>query len=174
MRLQLGRLARASLAATFIAMVGDSVCAGPPPSDYQVPELRIGVENSLAKVFCDEPFTGKTSDTLELSAARNEYEAGQVVLLTGTNGLEQVRLEFRDLVHENRQGTIPRENCRYNFVAYTAPTRVTSKDVLASRKMIETQPKRYPDPLLVDEECALKPNSVQPVWVTVYVPSQKW
>jgi hypothetical protein len=172
MRPQLGRLARASLAATFIAIVGDSFCAGPPPPDYQVAELRIGVENSLAKVFCDEPFTGRTSDTLELSAARNEYEAGQVVFVTGANGLEQVRLEFSDLVHENQQGTIPRENCRYNFVAYTGPTCITSKEVLASRKMIETQPKRYPDPLLVDEERALKPNSVQPVWVTVYVPAQ--
>ena len=76
------------------------------------------------------------------------------------------------MIHENGKGTIPRDNCQYNFVGYTAPTRISSKDVLANRKLTDSNPKRYPDPLLLDEVCGLKPSGVQPVWVTVYVPAQ--
>lgn len=165
MRFQVHCLAHASLLAAFLAVVSASVSAGPPPTGFQATDLTIGVENSLTKVFCDEPFTGKISDTLDLSAAKNEYEAGQIVLIGGANGIAKVSLEFSDLVHENRKGTIPRDNCRYNFVGYTTPTCISSKDVLAARKITDNTPKRYPDPLLVDEACALKPNSVQPVWV---------
>ena len=165
-------LAPALLLAVVLALAHAVAAATSPPPTLQAKDLSVGVENSLTKVFADEPFTGRISDALELSAAKNEYEAGQVVLVTGINGIEKVSLEFSDLVHESQQAKIPRDNCRFNFVAYTAPTRITTKDVLANRKMTEDQSKRYPDPLLVDETYALKPNSVQPVWVTVYVPAQ--
>ncbi|MBI4662794.1 MAG: hypothetical protein HY735_28600 [Verrucomicrobia bacterium] len=125
------------------------VLAASPPPEFRTNEVRIEIENSLTKVFADEPFTGRISDTLELSAARNESEAGQVVLISGAKGVEKVGLEFSDLIHENHRATIPRDRCRHNFVASTAPTRITAQDMLANRKIADDKARRYPDPLLL-------------------------
>ncbi|MBI4584961.1 MAG: DUF4091 domain-containing protein [Planctomycetes bacterium] len=170
-----------SLAHRFLATVCLAALAlitirveSPQPLGAELPEkgLTIITANSLTKVFADEPSGGKAADMLELSAARNEYEAGQIVLITGTKGFDTISLELSDLVHDNQKATITRHHLNYRFVGYTAPTRITSAEILTARKITDNKERKYPDPLLADSLVDLKANTVQPVWVTVYVPAQ--
>lgn len=155
--------------AKMLACVGTMVVlAG---AGFQEEGPRVGVQDSLTRVFRDEPFAGRISDALELSLARNEYEAGQIVLVAGKAGLEKVSVELSDLLHSDKRHAIKRDYLQYNFVGYTAPTMIKAKEVLASRKLKENEPKRYPDPLLLDETCSVEPEKVQPVWITVHAPS---
>jgi len=132
--------------------------------------LRIGTEDSLTKVFCDEPFRGNIDGALQLRLARGEYEAGQLVLIVGSHRIEKVRLECTDLVHENGRDKIEQKHVQLNFVGYTAPTAIRSQQVLKNRNLKLPKPKRYPDPLLLDHTITLEPRTVQPVWVTVFAP----
>ena len=133
--MKIGRL----VCCVFSLTVAGAATNCPLEGKAQEKELAIGIANSLTKVFADEAFSGKAADTLALPAARNEYEAGQLVLITGGKGVEKTSVEFGDLVHENQKAVIPRHHIRYNFVGYTAPTRITSNEVLAGRKITDNR-----------------------------------
>lgn len=159
----IGAIATWLIAAT--AAVGLS-----PAEQARAPLLRLGVADSLTKVFCDEPFGGEIADTIHVELARNEYEAAQLVLIAGNKPLQDVYLEFSDLVGRDRKATIARTNINYNYVGYTAPTAITSKEVLTNRNLKPRKPRPWPDPLLPDKTCTVEPHKTQPVWITVYVP----
>ncbi len=134
------------------------------------PSLTVGVQDGLTKVFRDEPFHGSVGGPLRLKLARNEYEAGQLVLIAGDRRIEDVRVECSDLVHRDGVHKIDRRHVRLNFVGHTAPTTIRSKEILKNRGLKPREPRPYPDPLLECPAIAIEPNTAQPVWVTVFAP----
>jgi len=121
--------------------------------------------SSLDRVFQD----GKTllepeySYEVALSAARNEYEAFQVVVAAGETSIENVRIELPDLIHEDGKNRIGREVLSWRTVAYV-PTVTPYYPVKYVGK--------WPDPLLNEKQTSVAGGSFQPFWVTVYVPKQ--
>lgn len=103
--------------------------------------------------------------TLALSAARNEYECGQIVLLPPAGvPLRDVRLSMPDLVGPDG-GRIAAECLRWHQVGYV---RV---EVQANHPDVPRYgPCWWPDPLLPVERFDVEPGWAQPVWVTVFVP----
>ena len=114
---------------------------------------------STCKVMHDmKPPTNKAS-AVRISAARNEYEAFQLVLRPNKT-LSGVKVTPRTLVGP-KKATIPAYNITVRNVEYLNVTEPTSADV---------QPGWYPDPLPEFTPVTAKAGQNTPIWVTVYVP----
>jgi len=113
----------------------------------------------LITVFRDEPLPAGARQAIGLSACRNEREVAQLVILPCDLDLHKVRLEISDLAGNN--STISRENVELNLVDYVwvKPTRYRQERL-----------GWYPDPLLPLEPFDVAADSLQPLWVAVYVP----
>ena len=126
----------------------------------------VATEPSLTKVFREKSGfdPGDRMDgRVSLFAAKNEYESFQLILCPSDHeDLNAVHVEAPDLVHEAAGSVIPKEEIEVFQVGY-----------------VETEKLGYPvehvgwwpDPLLPMEPFDVKKEEVQPVWVTVHVPT---
>jgi len=128
-------------------------------------EYAIGIESSLKKVFQDlSKFEGKVINLANISLAKNEYEAVQIVIIPLKKDLKNVRVEVSDLVGENRKENISKENIRINVVGYVENKHPSVIPV--GTKYIGL----WPDPLLDNRAFQVGKGKLQPIWVTVYAP----
>lgn len=126
----------------------------------------IWTEDSMARVMpTDLPSELTPSGTLALSAARNEHESGQIVLLPPADmPLSDVRLTMSDLVGA-AGSRIPAGNLQWHQVGYV---RI---EVQASHPHVPRHgPCWWPDPLLPVDRFDVEPGWAQPLWVTVFIP----
>lgn len=123
-------------------------------------------ESSMKRVMpVDLPENADTPTTLELAAARNEYESGQIVLMPGADTtLHNVRATASDLTGPDGV-RIEAENVRWEQVGY-----VWVENQRLQPYMPQYAPTWWPDPLLPVESFEVEPGWAQPIWVTVYVP----
>ena len=125
----------------------------------QQPAYGFGVCSSLRKLWFHEPFPGTITDEIALSAARNERESFQLVILPFWQDLRGIQIEASDLTGGHR---IDKSNVTWHPVGYVRVTPGPYK-VWKDRKY-------WPDPLLNDRAFDVATDAIQPVWVTVYVP----
>ena len=127
-----------------------AVQAGRVPAEAR---FLLGVQSPMTKVFLDQPFAGQTEAPLELSAARGEHEAMQVVLLPLGQSLREVRVSSSDLVSASgaRLAASNLTISPVGYVYYAVPT-------------------LWPDVLLPNQPFNVTAPEAQPVWVSVFVP----
>ena len=124
-------------------------------------------ESSMKRVMPMElPDEVPESPKLGLRAARNEYESGQIVLLPAANTkLERVTVELSALTGPGG-ASISADNLQWHQVGYVWVEKQTAHPAVA-----HYAPCWWPDPLLPVESFEVEPGWAQPIWVTVYVPT---
>ncbi|WP_176011720.1 DUF4091 domain-containing protein [Victivallis sp. Marseille-Q1083] len=120
------------------------------------------VETGSRKVFRDEvPFQGTPGGSLQITLARHEYEAAQLVL-RASQAVATVTAGVSDLTDPASGRTIDRGNIRIHPVGYVRPPRVSYAERLTQW---------YPDIVLTDlAQFDLAAEVWQPLWVEVYAP----
>ncbi|MDP2654704.1 MAG: DUF6067 family protein [Candidatus Omnitrophota bacterium] len=119
--------------------------------------------SSLDRIFKDGHTLVKPAirKSVDVSAARHEYESFQVVVKAGEQPVRTVSLEISDLTEENGESKIEKANISWRVVGYV-PT------------IKPYYPVKYvglwPDPLMPAAATEVDPGSTQPFWVTIYVP----
>ena len=114
---------------------------------------------STFKVMRDTKLPSNKIRAVRVSAARNEYEAFQLVLRP-SKALANIRVTPHALIGP-KKAKIGADNVSVRSVEYLNVTQPTSPDV---------QPGMYPDPLPEFGPVIAAAGRNTPIWVTVYVP----
>ncbi len=124
-------------------------------------------ESSMRRVMpADLPETNDPPAVLALSAARNESESGQLVLLPPAGvPLRDVRVIASDLAGPDG-ARIAADCVQWHQVGY-----VWVEQQHAHPEVPRHAPCWWPDPLLPVERFDVDPGWAQPVWITVRVPA---
>lgn len=111
-------------------------------------------------------------NNIELAAARNDYESGQIVVRSDAQELDVQSVEFSDLVNEN--GMISKENCSYHFALYelNIPTNDGGQHDFGTAGQPLYQKSEMCDPLSNAQSIHVEKGKNQPIYVKVYVPEQ--
>jgi Domain of unknown function (DUF4091)/Family of unknown function (DUF6067) len=127
--------------------------------------LKIFAASSLDRIFLDGKSLLKPSFSRDVSitAAGNEYESFQIVILSKDKDLTGVSFEISDLQNLKTGSKISQENITWRVVGYV-PTQKPYYPV----KFVGL----WPDPLMPVKSYDIKASTTQPFWLTVYVPSQ--
>ncbi len=140
------------------------VCANNAPSDAT--ELKLWPVDVCEKVFTDAEPTAESAP-LELAAAANEYEAGQIAVRVDET-CENLQMQATKLVGDKTGNVIDANNIRLRVVG-TVP--IEHNTPLADAIITRKAPCDLPEVLLDSAAFArLEPNATQSVWVTAYVP----
>jgi hypothetical protein len=123
-------------------------------------------ESSMRRVMpVDLPETNAPPAALTLSAARNEYESGQIVIMPPPGvALKNVRVSIADLAGPNG-ARIASDNVQWHQVGY-----VWVEHQHEHPDVPRYGPCWWPDPLLPVRNFGVEPGWAQPVWITVHVP----
>ncbi len=123
--------------------------------------LEVWTDDALSHVNRDATKPNSPSTDIDLHAARNEYESGQIVLRSDAD-LTITEVAFDDLT--DGSNTIAKTHLDYRFVEYhvpVMPTRTTQLLYPANNR---------PDPLSNARSIVVPANVTQPILVTAYVP----
>lgn len=126
-------------------------------------DLKVFAASSLDRIFLD----GKTLDhpafstNVAISAARNEYESFQVVVLSSDKDLSNLRISAADLVNPQSKAVFPAANLSWRKVGY-----VPTGEPYYPVKYIGL----WPDPLMPVETSEAQAGQTQPFWITAYIP----
>ena len=120
------------------------------------------MDTSLRKVFPTEPIGGIEPDKYIVNMAKNEWESFQLLILAGKEEFHVTKVEAT--FPENRKTGRVMSNARIEiyrvgFVNIEKPTPGNFRTGL------------WPDPLLPVDSFVVKEHSIQPVWISVYVPA---
>jgi len=129
---------------------------------------------AVVKVFEDDP-PQEQAGPFALAAARNEQEPLQLAVRSG-RAITQVRVEVEPPVGpQGRQLPVTVEIVGYvpidhptNY--YHAESPAWHRKTPTSAGACDGWPGRWPDPLLPQNTFDLKPDTTQPLWITVDVP----
>lgn len=127
--------------------------------------LILWVEDALVKVFPDLRPERSEPSIVRIEAARNEVEAGQLVILPQDRHVQGLRVEAGPLKHEESGFEIAIRPQFVGFVPVRARTPNTPFDHLVRRP-----PGRFPDPLLEEETIDIRKDFAQPIWLSAAVP----
>ena len=125
--------------------------------------MQVFVADSLTKVFA-EPEGGERPlrmPPLRMSAARNERESGQIVVVAEGPELYGVRLTVFDLESVEGKGRIPAQCISVNPVGYV--------ETLQPGYEVD-RTGWWPDPLMPLKPAQIQAGRRQPFWITVHVP----
>jgi hypothetical protein len=116
-------------------------------------------ESAMAKVRPDRPYNGQPSSVVEVTLARNEYEAAQLVVVPIEETLRKVVVSVSDLTGPQK-AKIAADAVKVNVVGYVNVTKSTSRAPMPPGEM--------PDPLLANEPTDVDRARVQSWWITVH------
>ncbi len=153
----------------FLAMQA----AAYPAAAQQNAPLTWWTTHSMQKVRPNDPMPFSRRHTAHLYAARNEFEAFQLVLRSDTQHVQGVDVDVSDFRNADGKGVISKENITVyleEFINVQTPSTIEGAAGL------------WPDPLVprVDRYAGERRNAFpftvqqglnQPVWIEVYVPS---
>ena len=129
-----------------------------------VPACRLSGADTMEKVFRDEPWDRPAGGKLMIEAARGEVEGIQLVVQPTGNSkgdLQVAGLEISDL-RGDKGRRITRSCLTWRVVGYVE----TAKPAYPVSKV-----GWWPDPLLPGRALRVKAGQVQPVWISVRVPT---
>jgi len=118
-------------------------------------DLLVWTEPATLKVFKDSaPKIGRSR--LILRSARNEYEAGQIVLRAGDKPVKVVNVTASPLKGPSGS-VIGKENIQIRLIGYV---------------LVRNENRFYPDPLPPFQPIEIAKGENQPLFITVYVPKE--
>lgn len=132
-------------------------CADKHGSGY-----AIGTETALRKLLRHEFFDGEIGQPLRMSAARNEFESAQLIVMPYLADLKQVVLSVSPLAGP-KGAVIPADRVTLNLVEYVRT---------CEPKYDVDYVGLWPDPLMPMRPFDVPKNGIQPVWVTVHPSDQ--
>ncbi|MFF1817177.1 glycoside hydrolase domain-containing protein [Kribbella sp. NPDC058245] len=163
------RWMRGVLAGGLIIGLGVAVV---PPEASAATAPGSWVESAYTSVFKDSGPSAEATDELRLDTARNDYEAGQVVLRSPA-AFTISRVDFTDLT--GASDSIAAANLSYNFVGYQSfSSNSLFNGASGPQPVVQTirnAPADFPDRLLNDTSLSVAANTTRAVWVRVYVPA---
>jgi len=115
-------------------------------------------ENTLNKIRKDKPYSGEPVTEMSIYCARNERRSAQLVILPLQSELKDVQVSWEGL--RGKGGEIKKENISLNLVGYVEVKEPTKN----------AEPGIYPDPLLPYSPFDVPLGSIQPLWLTFFVP----
>ncbi|MBS7611800.1 DUF4091 domain-containing protein [Candidatus Bathyarchaeota archaeon] len=127
--------------------------------------FNVWVQDSLTKVFKDSAKPEDAVREVAINAARNEYEAVQIVVRPFED-IDTFRVCATGLRHESNDYMIAKIYLR--FVGYVPVKRNTPDS--PPEELVRKAPDLFPDPLLEEETVKLRKDENQPIWLTVYIP----
>jgi len=128
--------------------------------------LQLWSVDSLVKVFPDDPPPDGADAVVRIDAARNETEAGQLVLRCDSDHLMSVEVAFDPLA--SADGPHLLNAARARFVGYV-PVRANTTGT-PPEHLVRPAPALYPDPLLPHGDIRVRQGECLPIWVEVTVP----
>jgi len=128
--------------------------------------LQLWSVDALVKVFGDDVPPGAGTPVVHVEAARNETEAGQLVLRCDTDHLMSVNITFGPL--ESDSGQMPLSGARARPV-WHVPVLENTNDTPEDH-LVRKAPAMFPDPLLPQDYVRLRQGEALPIWVDVTVP----
>ena len=128
--------------------------------------LRLWSVDALSKVFPDGGPPGDATHVVTIDAARNETEAGQLVLTCDSAHMMSVEVTFGPLQPE--AGGHPIAGVRARMVGHV-PVRENTNDTPAEH-LVRPAPALFPDPLLPQGSVRVRKGECLPIWVEVTVP----
>lgn len=122
---------------------------------------------SYDNVFATDTPPPEATDRLDLLAARNEFESGQL-LIRKSAAFTITEVTFSDLTGP---GTLSAKNLDHRFVEFEhLPANSTFAGRQPITSPIRTAPGDFPDALGNDPTIDVPANTTQPIWVRAYVP----
>ncbi|MFI5691333.1 glycoside hydrolase domain-containing protein [Kribbella sp. NPDC051586] len=155
----------------LVAVVAAAMATSQIPSVAQsaAPHTQVWAARASTHVFKDSlPSDTGGSTALALDSARNEFEAGQVVIRRDQKFTIK-RVTFTPLI--STVGLIPTANLTYNFVKYTS---LNHNSVFGGNQYVyapsRPAPDDFPDGLSNSPSTTVPANTTQPIWVRIHVP----
>lgn len=159
-------VATLSLMATFLLISGASAPAA--PADARV--TSVWTASSYVNVFKDTLPAPGASNAIQLIAARNEYEAAQIMLRKDQRfRIDKVALS--DL--KSGANTIAAANLTYQFVEFErlkANSTFGPSDPV--KDLVRKAPGDFPDALSNEQSIEVAARTTQPIWVRAFVPKE--
>ena len=124
--------------------------------------VKTWVADALMKVLPTAQIPADPPSVIRVSAVRNEYESGQVVVTAGRR-IENLTVKISRV--DGPAG--PKPSVDAKFVGFV-PIRKGTPD--PPEKVVARAPAEVPDPLLDARSVSVEEGRNQPVWITVYVP----
>ncbi len=123
------------------------------------------IASSLDRIFKDGETLVKPDFRQEasISLAKNEYESFQIAVRSTSEELKAVNLEIAPLTHQKSGMSLNEKDVSWRIVGY-----VPTKQPYYPVKYVGL----WPDPLLPRAETDIPAQTVQPFWVTVYMPAE--
>ncbi|GAA1697503.1 hypothetical protein GCM10009765_53600 [Fodinicola feengrottensis] len=159
-------LAMISVAAAVVGTVG---VAGPSLA-AAVPVTSVWTENSSVNVFQDSLPAPGSATAVDLTMAKNEYEAAQIAIRKSSNFTIQ-KVSFGDL--SSGGNVLAAANLAYQFVEFEhldENSRAGFENWPLDNP-IRTAPGDFPDALSNDASTAVPANQTMPIWIRAYVPA---
>lgn len=151
-------------AGSVLALTAASLVIGTTPANAV--NTDVWTEAAHTSVFRDSRPSGDAGRTIRLDAARNEFEAGQVVLRRD----EAFSIDAVDpSALTGPSGTIAAGNVSYNFVDYENLDSNTYNPAIYPT--VRSGAGLYPDRLTNERGKPVAARSTQSIWVRVFVPA---
>jgi len=167
---------RAALHATVALALAGGLCLAPattPIISAAAPladpvQTAVWTASSYESIFTDALPTAASPRTLSLAAARNEYEAGQI-LIRKDRKFTVSGVDFGSLTAGTH--VLSPTSMKYQFVDYT---HLNHNSVFGGNQAVDLvtrpAPGDFPDGLSNDTTRTIAANSTQPIWIKAYVP----
>lgn len=127
--------------------------------------FTVWVPTNLHKIMRDQEIPLDEPLELNLAAARNEYESGQVIIRAGDSGLRKLHVSVSDLKQNNGKAKIKKEHIQLFRQHYIEVTTPTTKNYPTGW---------YPDALIpLSGKITVEPNQNQGIWLKIYVPKDQ-
>ena len=129
--------------------------------------LQLWSVDSLVKVFPDDEPPVPADTVVRIDAARNDTEAGQLVLRCDSDHLMSIEITFGALEPVN--GGPPIAGARARLVGYV-PVRENTNDTPAEH-LVREAPCVFPDPIFPQANVRVRQGECVPIWIDVHVPA---
>lgn len=133
------------------------------PQEAEQAVMDVWVQNSADRAFASSTMSEQAAQKIELYAARNEYEAAQI-LVRSSAALTGLTVQATDLAKAD--GTPLDASNITIYSEYSAPAGGVIGDVESTPDGSDL----YTDALLPNAPLDVAENTTQPYWVRVYVP----
>lgn len=155
------RLRKAAIAVLAAALLPGLLMPSVHAGNEEAP-FEVWVPTNTDKVMRDEPFPAEAGKAMKLGAARNEYEAGQVIVKAAGAPLRKLQVSVGDLKQTDGPAKIGAEHIELFKQHYIEVTTSTTP----------AYPKGwYPDALIpLDGKLEVETGHNQGIWVKIYVP----
>ncbi|HEY5584204.1 MAG TPA: discoidin domain-containing protein [Ruminiclostridium sp.] len=123
---------------------------------------EIWTESSYVNVFKDTLKPAEANTSINLTAAKNEFEAAQIIVRRD-QAFTIDSVTFTNL--SSGSGSIASSNLKYQFVEYEYLDGNSGINYF-----IRSAPGYFPDALSNDTSLSVAANTTQPIWVRAYIP----